>query len=759
LGSALLAAVLFAVVLLLDAYPLEPLPYRLGQRVAADIRARVPFRSKKTPEAARSAVPAVLTAMPDRQVRRMLRELDGLPAALGAAARPPAGPPPAAPPAEPLRAKFGLSTQAEIDALFQHLQGGAAEAYSRQVALLGQKLTRTAIIEPGQADELRKRAATQVVLQLPTGERTAAVKEVVAQDDSDAMRAAVTDLADGFAPPARTAVATYLLDALGRQPTYRYSDAATRHAVERAIHALNTRPADELPPYLCRIRAKGELLVVAGGEAAPGDAPGRGLSKPALELLRAEHEAYLAWERANRPWRMYGRLAGRVAILAAVIAALCSYVALYKPRIVSNHWRGFSLVAVILLFLVASKAMVAVLGCNPYATVLSVLMVAMAMTIVYGRRFGLAVGAFMSLLVALQIRADFDLLLAFLACAGATVLQLNEIRTRTKLIRTTAVSGAVLFVIVWSAGLAAGTGWPFVLEDSLWGTLAVMLCGFIAQGILPVIERIFGVATSMTLLEWCDASKPLLKRLAMDAPGTYNHSLQLGMMCEAAAETIGANGLLARVGAYYHDIGKVNKPAYFVENQTGGDSKHAKLNPAISLLIITGHVKDGLELAREFALPRALHEFISTHHGTTLLDYFYQAAAEQRKSNGTDAAPDEVEFRYPGPKPRMKECAILMLADAAESSVRAMAEPTPGRIESQVHTMVNRRLMDGQLDECELMLKEVHAIEASLTKSLCSIYHARIAYPTPPGEKPAAAEIHPRRPEPAAEKPEPVKKG
>jgi len=183
------------------------------------------------------------------------------------------------------------------------------------------------------------------------------------------------------------------------------------------------------------------------------------------------------------------------------------------------------------------------------------------------------------------------------------------------------------------------------------------------------------------------------------------------------------------VGAYYHDIGKINKPEYFVENQLGSPSKHNKLSPAMSLLIITGHVKDGIELAREYGLPPVLYEFIATHHGTTLVQYFYHAATEQRRAAGSDRAPEEVEFRYPGPKPRSKECAILMLADASESSVRAMPEPTAGRIEMQAHAIVSQRLMDGQLDECDLTLREVHEIEKSLVKSLCGIYHGRIAYP------------------------------
>jgi membrane-associated HD superfamily phosphohydrolase len=171
----------------------------------------------------------------------------------------------------------------------------------------------------------------------------------------------------------------------------------------------------------------------------------------------------------------------------------------------------------------------------------------------------------------------------------------------------------------------------------------------------------------------------------------------------------------------------------------------------MSLLIITSHVKDGLEMARQYRLPAILHEFIATHHGTTLVQYFYQVAAGRKGES--DRAPQEVEFRYPGPKPRTKEAAILMLADASESSVRSMAEPTPGRIENQVHAMVMRRLMDGQLDDCDLMLREVRQIEESLVKTLNAIYHTRVGYPTPAGQKPSAAELHKRETPPAATPP------
>jgi len=326
---------------------------------------------------------------------------------------------------------------------------------------------------------------------------------------------------------------------------------------------------------------------------------------------------------------------------------------------------------------------------------------------------------------------------------AASVFQLHEIRTRSKLIAVAAITACIVYAATWAVSLATALPWRFALVNGAQAAGGAMLAGFVVQGILPVIERVFRVVTSMTLLEWCDASKPLLKRLAMEAPGTYNHSLQLGTMSESAAESIGARGLLARVGAYYHDIGKINKSTYFIENQADSDSKHARLSPAMSLLVITGHVKDGLELAREYGLPPVLHEFIASHHGTTLVEYFYHAATQQRKDQ-SEPVPDEVEFRYPGPKPKSKEAAILMLADAAESSVRALSEPTPSRIENQVHMMVTRRLMDGQLDECDLTLREVHTIETSLVKSLCGFYHARIAYPSAAGK--SAAGDQPKSP-------------
>jgi putative nucleotidyltransferase with HDIG domain len=250
--------------------------------------------------------------------------------------------------------------------------------------------------------------------------------------------------------------------------------------------------------------------------------------------------------------------------------------------------------------------------------------------------------------------------------------------------------------------------------------------------VLPFFERAFRIATSLTLLEWRDPTKPLLQLLAREAPGTYNHSLMLGTLADAACEAIGTNGLLAQVGTLYHDIGKIPKAEYFTENQQGRINRHDNLSPTMSLLIILGHVKDGIEMAKEYKLPRVLHQFIEEHHGTTVVRYFHHMASEKQPliaSGKHDRQVSEAEFRYAGPKPRTRESAVVMLCDGVESAVRSLPEPTVGRIEGMVHQIIADRLSDGQLSDCDMTLREIRLVEESLVKSLCSIYHGRVAYP------------------------------
>jgi putative nucleotidyltransferase with HDIG domain len=281
----------------------------------------------------------------------------------------------------------------------------------------------------------------------------------------------------------------------------------------------------------------------------------------------------------------------------------------------------------------------------------------------------------------------------------------------------------------------------YIVKYCLYSGAAGLAVGFVVLGILPFIEKAFKITTAMTLLELADASQPLLARLAIEAPGTYNHSLQVATLAKAAADAIGANSLLCRVAAYYHDVGKINKADYFIENQVDGKNRHINLSPSVSLLIIIGHVKDGVELAKEYNLPASILPFIQQHHGTTLIEYFYHRACNQQQQQQQQLDKDcdcgpavpETQYRYPGPKPKSKEIAILMICDAVESAVRAMSEPNASRIEALVHELAMRRLLDGQFDECDLTFRDLEQIERALVKTLLGIYHGRIAYPSTAG--------------------------
>lgn len=255
-----------------------------------------------------------------------------------------------------------------------------------------------------------------------------------------------------------------------------------------------------------------------------------------------------------------------------------------------------------------------------------------------------------------------------------------------------------------------------------------LLCAFIVAGVTPVIESLGGYVTSMRLMEMATLDHPLLKELSIQAPGTWNHSMVMGMMVESAADAIGANPVLTRVGAYFHDIGKSKKPMYFVENQHGEDNPHDKLSPSMSALIIRSHVKDGIELAKKAHLPPALIDMIPQHHGTAMIEYFYEKALKDAPE-GEEV--DKTLYSYPGPKPQTKEAGILMLADGIEASARTLADPSVDRLQGLVQKMINKVFSSGQLNECDLTLRDLHLIAKCFTRVLSAIYHQRIAYAEP----------------------------
>jgi putative nucleotidyltransferase with HDIG domain len=253
-----------------------------------------------------------------------------------------------------------------------------------------------------------------------------------------------------------------------------------------------------------------------------------------------------------------------------------------------------------------------------------------------------------------------------------------------------------------------------------------LITSVIVLGVLPLFEYLFRTVTNISLLELADFNQPLLQRMIMEAPGTYHHSLMVGNLSDAACRAVGANALLARIGAYYHDIGKIEKAEYFSENQTLQDSKHDHLSADMSKMVIMHHVREGVELAKKYKLNPRLIDFVQQHHGTALVYYFYRRALEAPQE---DRQVREEPFRYPGPKPSSKETAIVLLADSVEAATRALKDPEPAKIEQMVHKVVNNKFIDGQLDECDLTLKDLEKICEVFIHILSGIYHSRVSYP------------------------------
>lgn len=303
---------------------------------------------------------------------------------------------------------------------------------------------------------------------------------------------------------------------------------------------------------------------------------------------------------------------------------------------------------------------------------------------------------------------------------------------RSALMRAGALAGIYAGLIVLAMHLVRVVTVSEVLSWSTtgWYILMTLLGGFgaalVVLALTPLAEYFFDYTSDIKLLELANLNHPLLRELVIRAPGTYHHSHLVGILAESAASVIGANALLARVGAYYHDIGKIKKPLYFTENAKGS-SPHERLNPHMSALIISSHVKEGMELARSYKLPQAIIDMIPQHHGTKMIGYFYEQAKNQADPELGEV--DERDFRYPGPKPQTREAGLLLLADGVEGAVRALKEKSPTRVKQTVDTVINKSFAEGQLDECEITLKDLHEVGNAFTRILLGIYHQRIEYP------------------------------
>jgi putative nucleotidyltransferase with HDIG domain len=684
-----------------------PFTFRLGQRPDREVRVNVPefkrINQKKTNAERQVEVDQIAPSMVNdpAPIRDLAERLDDLIVTVAKSPGFDALP-------ESLRATWKLDPAA-FDTL-KAATGSPADvdALHQQIAKAFQPLVRDGVLGYDalpRSEESSRTLSIRTLGQNPSEAhyvpREQVVPERVAKTDGPVHRG----FAAAFAAPAVGATLFRLVaEKLAGSPTLTYEEQYTNRQRELA----RGRVREIYDTY-----HRGDPLVEQG----------QTINEEQLILLRMEHDTANALMTFGERARRMGSM---VVLVAALFALIGYYIHRHEPQIA----RDLKRIAALCGLVVAAVAAVRLLAVQPWdAELVPVAIAAMVLAVAYNPHFALMVTFGLCLLTSLALGTGIGHFLVVMGGTAAGVLTLNEVRTRTKLIKVGATAALGFFVLTWATGLWQGQPTGLVASDSLWRAGWGLMAGFFLGGSLPFVETAFGIVTGISLLELGDVTHPLLQELVRRAPGTHNHSITVGAISESAAERIGANALLVRIGAYFHDIGKMLKPHYFVENQVGGHNRHANLAPAMSTLIIIGHVKDGVDLGRQHHLPEPIVDLIEQHHGTTLVEYFFHEANRRNDGNPDAATVLESAFRYPGPKPQTKEAGILMVADAVESASRTLSEPTPARIDSLVREIIDKRLRDGQFDECGLTLREIGEIRESLIKSLIGIYHGRVKYP------------------------------
>ncbi|HEY3374835.1 MAG TPA: HDIG domain-containing protein [Candidatus Aquicultor sp.] len=416
------------------------------------------------------------------------------------------------------------------------------------------------------------------------------------------------------------------------------------------------------------------------------------------------------------------RLAGLTLFALVSFLAFGLYLYHYEPKVFKSD-RLIAVLGIIFLVTVLAAKFV-----GPFYSffVIPVGAAAMLTALLFNSQTAVLMTLMLSIYSGLLAGQNYQYALYGLFTGLFAIFAINNIRHRTDLVLSGAWVTAASTMVALITTLLSGAAWVDVFKNLGWGLVGGISTAVLAIGGLPFLEKVFGITTDIKLVELSYPNQPLLREMMMKAPGTHNHSVMTGNLAETAAEEIGANPLLARVGAYYHDIGKTKRPMFFVENQIGGDNPHDHTNPSLSCLIITSHVKEGVELAKKYRLPDEIVDIINQHHGTSVVQYFFHKA----KENIAKETICEENFRYAGRKPSSKEAALVMLADSVEAAARTITKPSPGRIEQLIKRIVQSKLDDGQLSESNLTLNDIEKIIKSFTQVLSSLYHTRIEYPT-----------------------------
>ena len=417
-------------------------------------------------------------------------------------------------------------------------------------------------------------------------------------------------------------------------------------------------------------------------------------------------------------------LLGRAALIAVLLLGFLGYLKLHHRSVYDDTSMLFLLA--ILTAAVMGVGWVVVNQIRGYEMLIPITVLSLTVAVIFGQELAFVATLVASLLVAIVYGLGLPFLTGSALAGIAAITTAGGVRRRRDFYLPMLVVAVAYAFAIGAMGLVDGARWDVLLRRMAWGIVAGFGSVLVVTLLLPLLESTFSVTTDITLLELADLNRPILRKLMLEAPGTYHHSLVVGSLSEAGAEAVGGNPLLSRVSAYYHDIGKIDKAEYFVENQSSARSRHEKLSPTMSCLIIEAHVREGAEIARREKLPKAIVSGILEHHGTTLMSFFFHKAKQ------ADPDVEERDFRYPGPKPRSKETAVLMLADAVEAAARSLTEPTPSRIRGVVTRILDARVEDGQLDESPITFEDLAKIREGFIPILTALFHARVHYPGAP---------------------------
>jgi len=440
------------------------------------------------------------------------------------------------------------------------------------------------------------------------------------------------------------------------------------------------------------------------------------------EIVTAENIIILNVLGLQNPKFNYFNIIG-IILITTIFLLLVVFYLIYFHSDIYEDMSKLILLSIICIFIVLVAKMINQIS----GYLIPIAAASMLIAISLGPKIAMLVTVILSFLMSFIIGGEINYILVAIIGGIVSIYSIRKATQRSSLTRAGLMIAGVNIITISSLGLINNEGYYLILKDNLWGVLNGFLAVILTIGILPFLESFFDITTSFKLMELSNPNQPLLKKLIVDAPGTYHHSIVVGNLSETASEEIDGNGLLARVGSLYHDIGKIKRPYFFTENQEAYKNIHDDMEPSLSALVIASHVKEGMELAKKNKLPKDIINIITQHHGTGLITYFFHRALQENGASVDEVA--EENYRYSGPKPQTKEAGIILLADSLEATTRTLTNPTPSRIKSLVKEIIQKNLENGQLEECDLTLRDLDKIGDSFSRILTGMFHSRVEYP------------------------------